>query len=125
MNCSNRKAHIASVCFVVLCMLCIGLSQAYAFEPFKGDIASFDAMKPTYPTSGDTIKIGMLEPFSGSASFAGELYWLALSWVAHDVNSQGGIMVDGKKKKIQILKGDTPGETGNHQKSGGTTCPGR
>jgi len=107
MNCSNRKAHLAGVCFVVLCMLCIGLSQAYAFEPFKGDIASFDAMKPTYPTSGDTIKIGMLEPFSGSASFAGELYWLALSWVAHDVNSQGGIMVDGKKKKIQILKGDT------------------
>ena len=27
--------------------------------------------------------------------------------VVHDINSQGGILVDGRKKKIQIVKGDT------------------
>jgi ABC-type branched-subunit amino acid transport system substrate-binding protein len=32
---------------------------------------------------------------------------MTLGWVVHDINEQGGIMVDGKMKKLQIVKGDT------------------
>ena len=29
-----------------------------------------------------------------------------MSWVAHDINKRGGLLVDGKTKKIQIIKGN-------------------
>ncbi len=69
-------------------------------------MADFDPSNPVVP-EGDTIKIGHLNPFSGPAAINGEIYSLALHWVAHDINKQGGILVDGKRKKIQIIKGDT------------------
>ena len=80
---------------------------ARAFEPLKGDMSTFDPNHQVFPTSGDTIKVGLLEPFSGPGALSGEVYWMNLGWVVHDINSQGGILVDGKRKKIQIIKGDT------------------
>jgi branched-chain amino acid transport system substrate-binding protein len=97
---------IYSTLFLLVCSLTMQ-SQALAFEPLKGDLSSFDPNHPGFPTSGDTIRVGLLMPFTGSAAFYGELSWLVLGWVVHDINSQGGILVDGKKKKIQIIKGDT------------------
>jgi branched-chain amino acid transport system substrate-binding protein len=97
---------------VLACCLCLfaaliwGLSHALAFEPLKGDMFTFDPNRPVIPT-GDTIKVGLFDPFSGPGTLGGEIYWLALGWVAHDINAQGGILVDGKRKKIQIIKGDT------------------
>ena len=81
--------------------------QALAFEPLKGDMSTFDPTQQVFPTSGDTIKVGLLDPFTGPGTFSGEMYYLGLGWVVHDINTQGGIMVDGKRKKIQIIKGDT------------------
>jgi ABC-type branched-subunit amino acid transport system substrate-binding protein len=93
----------------LLLLVCLPwmLSLASAFEPLKGDMSSFDPNRPEFPISGDTIRVGLLMPFSGSAAFYGEMSWLVLGWVVHDINSQGGILVDGKRKKIQIIKGDT------------------
>ena len=70
-------------------------------------MATFVPGKSDAPVSGDTIKVGLVNPFSGAAASSGELFYLSLAWVAHDINTQGGILVDGKWKKIQILKGDT------------------
>ena len=28
-------------------------------------------------------------------------------WAAHDINKRGGILVDGKKKLIEVIKADT------------------
>ena len=81
--------------------------QALAFEPLKGDMSTFDPTQQVFPTSGDTIKVGLLDPFTGPGTFSGEMYYLGLGWVVHDINTQGGILVDGKRKKIQIIKGDT------------------
>ncbi|MBU2547395.1 MAG: ABC transporter substrate-binding protein [Proteobacteria bacterium] len=104
-----RKSYgmIVWVLCAGLVLALIGAGPAAAFTPLKGDMASFDPTKQTFPTSGDTIKIGLFEPFSGPSAISGEIYWLTLGWVAHDINSQGGIKVDGKMKKIQIIKGDT------------------
>ena len=97
-----------AVFFAFLLFTCsLNGNIAWAFEPLKGDISTFIPGKSDVPVTGDTIKIGIIYPFSGSAAYAGELYYLAAAWVAHDINSQGGILVDGKMKKIQILKGDT------------------
>ena len=37
----------------------------------------------------------------------GQLYYCCVVlWAAHDINKRGGIMVDGKKKLIQVIKAD-------------------
>lgn len=77
-----------------------------AFDIKKmSDMSDFDATTFKNPT-GDTFKIGLIEAFSGASAFNGQIYWLVNSWIAHDFNKRGGIMVDGKKKLIEIVKGD-------------------
>ena len=92
----------------VLTLLILGLlcTSVYATGSLMERMADFDPNNPVVP-KGDTIKIGHLDPFSGPAAINGELYHIALHWVAHDLNKQGGILVDGKRKKIEIIKGDT------------------
>jgi branched-chain amino acid transport system substrate-binding protein len=80
---------------------------ATAFQPLKGNMASFNPSKADNPVTGDTIKVGLINPFSGAASSSGELFYLTMAWVAHDINTQGGLFVDGKMKKIQFILGDT------------------
>jgi len=87
----------------------LGLTQATAFEPLKGDLSNYNPNKQTFPTSGDTIKVAIWDVFTGPNAFVGQSYWALLGFVVHDINSQGGILVDGKKKKIQIIKADTQG----------------
>ncbi|HSR11311.1 MAG TPA: ABC transporter substrate-binding protein, partial [Thermodesulfobacteriota bacterium] len=70
-----------------------------------GDMSDFDPNNPVIPT-GDTIKIACVASHSGPAAIVGQMYWMNLLWVAHDINKRGGIMVDGKKKLVQILKAD-------------------
>jgi branched-chain amino acid transport system substrate-binding protein len=77
-----------------------------AFDIKKiSDMSDFDATTFKNPT-GDTFKIGLIEAFSGASAFNGQLYWLVNTWIAHDFNKRGGILVDGKKKMIEIVKGD-------------------
>jgi len=94
-------------CLILLLLTGFSPPPALAFEPLKGDMSGFDPNNPTFPTSGDNIKVGVFEPFSGPAKYVGDSYFALLAWVVHDINSQGGIKVDGKMKKIQIVKGDT------------------
>ncbi len=70
------------------------------------DMSDFDPNAVQQPT-GDTIKIGYMAILSGPGASNGELFWPVINWVAHDINKRGGIVVDGKKKLIQIIKGDT------------------
>jgi ABC-type branched-subunit amino acid transport system substrate-binding protein len=34
----------------------------------------------------------------------GQIYFISAQWAAHDINKRGGILVDGKRKKVQIIK---------------------
>jgi len=96
---------------IIFCSLCLaGIPQAMAFEPLKGDLSTFDPNNQTFPTSGDTIKVAIWDVFTGPNAYVGQSYWATLGFVVHDINSQGGILVDGKKKKIQIIKADTQGK---------------
>jgi branched-chain amino acid transport system substrate-binding protein len=70
-----------------------------------GDMSDFDPNNPAV-TSGDTIKIAVVASFSGPAAQVGEIYYLCVLWAAHDINKRGGLMVDGKKKLVQVLKAD-------------------
>ncbi len=77
-----------------------------AFDVNKmGDMSDFDPNKPVVPT-GDTIKIALVASHSGPAALVGQIYYFCLSWVAHDINKRGGILVDGKKKLVEIIKAD-------------------
>ncbi len=83
-----------------------GLAAQAGFDIKKmSDMSDFDPNNPVIPT-GDTIKIGLLQVFSGPGAGNGEIYWNVVNWVATDINKRGGILVDGKKKKIQVIKGD-------------------
>ncbi len=73
------------------------------------NMTDYDPNNVTMPT-GDTIKIGLIDSFSGPAAGNGEIYWLLTNWVVHDLNKRGGIKVDGNIKKIEIIKGDSQGK---------------
>lgn len=77
-----------------------------AFDAGKmSDMSDFDPSKVVQPT-GDTIKIAIVASFSGPAAMVGQIYWLCVNWVAYDINKRGGILVDGKKKLVEVIKAD-------------------
>jgi len=96
---------------VIVCSLCLlDLPQARAVNvafDIKNmiDMSDFDPNNPVVPT-GDTIKIAVVASFSGPAALIGQVYWVCVQWVAHDVNKRGGILVDGKRKLVQVIKAD-------------------
>jgi len=96
---------------IVLCCLCLaGVPQAMAvnakFDVNKmADMSDFDPNNAVVPT-GDTIKIALVTSFSGPAAVVGQIYWISVQWAAHDINKRGGILVDGKKKLVQVIKAD-------------------
>ena len=69
------------------------------------DMSDFDPSNPITP-SGDTIKIAVVAAFSGPSAYNGQIYYAMVQWVAHDINKRGGILVDGKKKLIEVIKAD-------------------
>jgi ABC-type branched-subunit amino acid transport system substrate-binding protein len=94
-----------------LAVALMGISGAQAEMPVfdvnkVSDMSNFDPTTFENPT-GDVIKIGVVEAFSGPAAFNGQIYWMVNAWLAYDINKRGGIMVDGKKKKIAVIKGDS------------------
>ena len=77
-------------CLFMFFIFLIDLPQAGAFVPLKGDLANFDPNNPKfYVTSGDTIKLGIYDSFSGPNAYMGEAYTALLTFVAQDINSQG------------------------------------
>jgi len=99
--------------FILAFLLAQLFSPAYAQAPAKaafdfksmGDMSDFDPANPVIPT-GDTIKIAIVASFSGPAAIVGQVYWASALWAAHDINKRGGIMVDGKKKLVELIKAD-------------------
>jgi len=103
---STKKMFLMLIVFCCLGLLV--LPQAIAanakFDLSKfSDMSDFDPANPVVPT-GDVIKIAVVASFSGPAASVGPLYWTAALWAVHDINKRGGIMVDGKKKKIELIK---------------------
>jgi branched-chain amino acid transport system substrate-binding protein len=105
---STKK--IFSAIIVICCLCLVGLPQAMAENPGfdankMGDMSDFDPNNPIIPT-GDNIKIALVASFSGPAAVVGQLYFASLQSVVHDINKRGGIVVDGKRKKVQVIKAD-------------------
>lgn len=101
------KKKIYKITIIFCCLFLFILPKAIAFEPLKGDLSKYDPNNQTFPTKGDTIKFAIWDSFSGPNTWIAEAYYNILGFVAQDINSQGGIKVDGKMKKIQIVKIDT------------------
>ena len=77
-----------------------------AFDVSKmSDMSGYDPKNYVNPT-GDTIKIAVVSSFSGPGAVNGELHFLPISWAAYDINKRGGILVDGKRKLIEVIKAD-------------------
>jgi len=86
------------------------LEYKAAFEVNKmSDMSKFDPANPMIP-EGDTINVAVIASHSGPAALSGQIYWLVVNWVAHDINARGGLFVDGKKKMIKVIKGDHTGK---------------
>jgi len=83
----------------------VGMGKGeFDFKNFS-DMSDYDPANPVIPT-GDTIKIAIVASFSGPAALVGEIYFQSVQWAAHNINKQGGILVDGKKKLVQVIKAD-------------------
>ncbi|HLZ20108.1 MAG TPA: ABC transporter substrate-binding protein [Smithellaceae bacterium] len=83
----------------------MGKPRAFADLAKFPDMSDFDPNHPVIP-HGDTIKIAIVAAFSGPAAINGQIDFISMQWVAHAINKQGGIMVDGKKKLIEVIKAD-------------------
>ena len=95
---------IITICFFCSMFALQALAAKSMFDPGKmGDMTDFDPGNPVVPT-GDTIKIAIVASFSGPAAAVGDIYWASVQSVAHDYNKRGGILVDGKKKLVQVIK---------------------
>jgi ABC-type branched-subunit amino acid transport system substrate-binding protein len=99
-----------SIAAVFLGVLTVGPAQALKakarYDASKmPPMNDFDPNNPIIP-KGDTIKIAIVASFSGPAAIVGDIYFIAVQWAAHDINKRGGILVDGKRKKIQVIKAD-------------------
>ena len=79
-------------------------AAGYDFKDMP-DMSDFDPATWTSPT-GDTSKVAIVASFSGPAALVGQVYWASAAWAAHDINKRGGIVVDGKKKLIELIKAD-------------------
>jgi len=101
--------RIVFLAFVLSCLTPAAFAQPAASAGFDfkkmADMSDFDPANPVVPT-GDTIKIAIVASFSGPAALVGQIYWTAALWAAHDINKRGGIMVDGKKKLVELIKAD-------------------
>jgi parallel beta-helix repeat protein len=53
------------------------------------------------------IKIGIVAPLTGGASTTGQDMWQAAALAAEEINTQGGVNVNGVNMKITLVKGDT------------------
>lgn len=99
---------VSTICFFSLMVISpvqvIAVNAKFDFSKMS-DMSDFDPNNPAIPT-GDTFKIAVLAPFSGPTTVIGQVYWIAALWAATDYNKRGGIMIDGKKKLIELIKGD-------------------
>ncbi len=107
---TTAKVFLATMIFVFLSVSVLPHSMAAEvkakFDVSKmGDMSDFDPNNPM-KVSGDTIKIAQVASHSGPAAINGEVFWLCTLWAAHDYNKRGGILVDGKKKMIEVIKAD-------------------
>lgn len=77
-----------------------------AFDISKmADMSDFDPATWVSP-KGDTIKIAFINGFSGPAAMAGYMTYVPVMFAVHDINKRGGILVDGKKKLIELIQYD-------------------
>ena len=100
--------HLLTIMITLCCLGLFILPQAMATNS-KFDLTKFSDMSDFDPNNeitppGDTIKIALVASFSGPAASAGQSYWATIAWAVHDINKRGGILVDGKKKKITLIK---------------------
>jgi len=92
-------------------VLCLGLLTGCAG---KGGDAKGGDKDGGKPSTGDTIKIGYVNPTTGPLAGNGEgVDWL-VSEIENYVKSIGGIEVDGAKKNIEVIVYDSQSDT--------TTC---
>ncbi|PKN17533.1 MAG: branched-chain amino acid ABC transporter substrate-binding protein [Deltaproteobacteria bacterium HGW-Deltaproteobacteria-6] len=78
-----------------------------AFDASKmGNMNGWDPANWVNP-EGDTFRMAIVWPHSGPGALNGQMAWLCATFVAYDINKRGGIMVDGKKKKIALFKADS------------------
>ncbi len=78
-----------------------------AFDASKmGNMSGWDPANWVNP-EGDVVRLAIIWPHSGPGAFNGQMAWLCATFVAYDINQRGGILVDGKKKKIALIKADS------------------
>ena len=136
MNCFTTRMHYMVVFVSLLALFLAGLidpAETFAAKPAKtekavkaaagdetwakpnammdgakiADMSKFDPQKWVNPEGEDTIRIAVVWTHSGPAAGIGEQAWLTVTWAAYDINQRGGILVDGKRKKIALYKADT------------------
>lgn len=98
--------YVVCLCFLSLFATQSAMAVNAAYDLSKiPDMSEFDPDN-IKDAEGDVIKIALITAFSGQASQTGLVFYLYTSWAVHDINKRGGILVNGKRKKIKLIKAD-------------------
>jgi len=84
----------------------IPAAKAFFDAGKMGNMSKWDPDAWVNP-EGDAIRMAIVWPHSGPGALNGQMAWICATFVAYDINQRGGILVDGKKKKIALFKADS------------------
>jgi len=101
----NLLTLIGGVCLTLVLAAMPFMAACPAPTEEEGPTLPTEEEGPTLPE--ETIKIGVCSSYSGFAASWGPEYHHVFLYAAEDVNAEGGLLVDGKRYKVEILHTDT------------------
>ncbi len=69
------------------------------------DMSDFDPGTWVSP-KGDTVKIAYVNAFSGPGAINGYIHITGIMFAIADINKRGGLLIDGKRKLIELIRAD-------------------
>jgi len=81
------------------------MGRAFKFTIFL--LVSLFCFTPSVMAAENSVKIGVVLPFTGPIAFDGKLTFNGIQLAQKELNASGGVAVDGKKYKIELITEDS------------------
>ncbi|WP_373975107.1 branched-chain amino acid ABC transporter substrate-binding protein [Chitinibacter sp. SCUT-21] len=97
--------------YTLIAAAIVGLSACK--QPSQEGAAASAPAADSAATSGDTVKIGLAAPLTGNIAHLGKDVEYGAQMAIEEVNAEGGIDVDGAKKKVVLVSEDDQADPKN------------
>ena len=88
-----------------------GLQASESGRPSTADAeSSARAGGPVVKAGAPSIRLGVIEGFSGSFANAGEAVWRNLAFAVDRINARGGVRIAGEQRALELVRLDSKGQ---------------